>query len=93
MVQYISPQVYTWEKLRKEHPLVYENTVTPSVLPIDWFHAHIVVSADEVTVYVNHSETASLRVKKLGNRNNGLVGLWSSDLSGDFANLVIKTDK
>jgi hypothetical protein len=91
MVEYISEPEYPWYRLRKEHPLVYENTVTPLLKPTDWFHVHIVVGAAEVTVYVNHSTVASLKVKKLSNRASGYVGLWTDALvlNGDFANLEI----
>jgi hypothetical protein len=91
-VQYISPPDYSWDRLRREHPLVYENAVNPSLMPSDWFHARIVVTAHEITVYVNNSAVPSLKVKKLNSRDNGLIGFWSSDLSGDFANLQIKND-
>jgi hypothetical protein len=93
MVQYISQPDYPWERLRKEHPLMYERGVTPSLQPADWFHAHIVVDKEEISVYVNHSAVPSLKVKKLNTRSNGSVGLWSYDLSGDFANLEISTNK
>lgn len=88
-VQYISQPDYPWDRLRNEHPLMYENEVTPMPQPTDWFHAHIVVGADEITVYVNQSATPSLKVKKLNNLSKGMIGLWSSSLSGDFKSLVI----
>lgn len=88
-VQYISEPDFPWDKLRKEHPLVYENAVNPFPLAEAWFHARIVVNANDIIVYVDHSDKPSLTVKKLNNRQNGLVGLWSSGLPGDFANLVI----
>jgi len=93
MVQYISQPDYPWERLRKEHPLVYENGVTPSLQPSDWLHAHIVVDKSEITVYVNHSAVPSLKVKNLNTSGNGSVGLWAYDLGGDFANLNIKSDQ
>jgi hypothetical protein len=93
MVQYISEPDYSWDRLRKEHPLVYENTVIPQVAPTDWFHARIVVDADSIRVYVNHATTPCLAVKKLNTRSNGLIGLWNDGLPGDFANLVIINDK
>jgi hypothetical protein len=88
-VQYMSEPNYPWDKLRAAHPLVYENMVNPAPLATAWFHARIVVKADEIVVYVDHSATPSLTVKKLNNRQSGLIGLWSSGLPGDFANLVI----
>jgi len=92
MVQYISQPGFPWDRLRKEHPLVYENTINPSVKPKDWFHARIVVTNETITVYVNHSATPSLTVKKLNNRSEGLIGLWDDGLPGDFANLVIASN-
>lgn len=88
-VQYMSAPDFPWDKLRKEHPLVYENEVSPSPLSTAWFHARIVVNAGDIVVYVDHSDKPSLTVKKLNNRQGGLIGLWSSGLPGDFANLVI----
>jgi len=72
--------------------LVYENAVTPFPKATDWFHARIVVGKDSITVYVNNSTRASLKVKKLNSRTDGLLGLWNFGLDGDFANLVIKKD-
>jgi hypothetical protein len=93
MVQYISEPDYPWERLRKEHPLVFEHTVTPLLTPTLWFHVHIVVSNDDIVVFVNQSPVPSLKVKKLNSKNDGRVGLWVYALPGDFANLVIKPGK
>src|SRR5438270_7200818 len=91
-VQYMSMPDYDYDKLRKEHPLVYENAVTPVPNADDWFHATIVIDDEWVTVYVNHSPTASLKVNLLNKLSNGKIGLWSytPGVSGDFANLIIK---
>jgi hypothetical protein len=88
-VQYMSLPDFPFNKLRAEHPLVYEHAVTPVPSPDDWFHAHIVVAHDSITVYVNHSNEISLQVPILGNRHDGRIGLWSDELPEDFANLVI----
>lgn len=91
-VQYFSLPDNDFAKLRKEHPLVYENAVTPVPDPNGWFHATIVIDDNWVTVYVNHSATASLKAPVLNKSKTGKIGLWVSTpgLSGDFANLVIK---
>lgn len=88
-VQYFSMPDYDYVRLRKENPLVYENAVTPVPNPDDWFHVAIAVANDSVMVYVNHSATASLKVKLLNKRSAGKIGLWTSGLSGDFANLTV----
>src|SRR5689334_19039091 len=66
-VQYMSMSDYDYDKLRKLHPLVYENAVTPAPDPDDWFHATIIVSNDSVVVYVDHATTASLTAHLLNN--------------------------
>ena len=93
MVQYISEPDYPWDRLRKEHPLVYEQGIMPAPMPTNWFHAHIVVSETEIKVYVNQATIPSLVVKKLNTRNDGSIGLWNDALNGDFANLVIRSAK
>ncbi|HEY2581177.1 MAG TPA: hypothetical protein VGI43_05205 [Mucilaginibacter sp.] len=93
MVQYISEPEYPWNRLRKEHPLVYEHGIVPAPMAASWFHAHIVVSETEIKVYVNHAKTPSLVVKKLNTRNDGSIGLWNDALNGDFANLVVRSAK
>jgi hypothetical protein len=92
-VQYMVVPEFMYDKLRKEHPLVYENAVNPTPNPGDWFHATIVVSADSVSVYVNHSATPTLEVRRLSKTTDGRIGLWDDELSGDFANLDIKEVK
>ncbi len=92
-LQYMVVPDNEWDKLRKEHPLVYENSITPPPKPDEWFHASIVVTKDSIKVFVNHSATPSLKVKRLVNTNDGMIGLWDDELSGDFANLSIKKDK
>jgi hypothetical protein len=90
-VQYTSLPDYDYVKLRKEHPFVYENEANPAPASADWFHATIVVKGDSIKVYINHSKTASLEIKKLHDYTDGMIGLWSSkgSLSSDFANLTI----
>jgi len=93
MVQYMSPPDFPWDSLRKNHPLVYEHPVISPPMGAKWFHAHIVVTKDSCIVYVNNAAIPSLSVKRLNDRTTGSVGIWSSPLSGDFANLEIKTDQ
>jgi hypothetical protein len=90
-VQYMSLPDYDYTVLRKDHPGVYENNITPAPQATDWFHATIVIKGDWITVFVNHSTTASLKVKKLTDVSIGMIGLWSSTgaLSSDFADLTV----
>ena len=75
-VQYISHPMYTWKKLREEHPGQYEKGITPPPLATDWFHARIEVNNGEVSVFVDQAATPSLKVKTLNTRKDGLIGLW-----------------
>lgn len=88
-LQYMQVPDYPWNKLRQQHPLVYENSITPPPKASKWFHARIVVGKDSVKVFVNHASTPSLQAKRLGNTETGMIGLWDDELSGDFANLSI----
>jgi hypothetical protein len=88
-VQYVSYPEYRWQRLRKEHPLLYESAANPAPGGNDWFHIRIVVSDKSVSVFVNQSSEASLKVRRLGNRNMGKIGLYNVGYPGDFANLTI----
>jgi len=90
-VKYMSLPGNDYVKLRKEQPGVYENSIDPAPLPYDWIHATIVVKGDWVTIYVNHSATPSLKVKKLPSATSGKIGLWSwaPGVDNDFENLSI----
>jgi hypothetical protein len=87
-VQYCSLPDFPYDKLRKEHPLEFEHAVKPVPFPDDWFHARVVITRDSVIVYINHSRDYCLKVPVLSPRNKGRIGLWSSELPGDFANLT-----
>lgn len=89
-VQYISHPVYTWQKLRAEHPGVYERPVNPVPDPTTWFHVRIVVAGSKVSVFVADATEPSLEVTLFSERTRGFVGLWVGNTSGgDFANLRI----
>lgn len=93
-VQYISHPVFTWDKLRNEHPGVYENTIDPIPGPDEWFHARIEVNYPEVKVFVNDSDVPSLEIKQIGKGKKGSVGLWVGNYSdGSFRNLSIHPKK
>ena len=91
-VQYVSYPDYPWEKLRAEHPLMYEKAVPPSLSANEWVHVKIVVQDEWISVYLNNVSTPSLKIKKLNDRTGGLIGLWAvGNEAAEFANLVITT--
>lgn len=92
-VAYMNLPDNNYAKLRKEHPGVYENKVTPVPEMTAWFHATIVIKGKQLAVYVDHSPKASLTVTMLCDRMDGLFGIYSDGLTNDFANLEIKTTK
>jgi hypothetical protein len=92
-VQYVSQPTHPWQKLRAEHPGMYENAVNPALEPNGWFHARVVVTGSEVRVFVDRATIPSLVVTRLSERSKGLVGLWVGNGSGgDFANLTIRPE-
>jgi len=93
-VQYISHPENTWQKLRAEHPLKYEQPLTPAPDPNGWFHLRVVVASPKVSVFVDNASTPSLVVDQLSSRKRGLVGLWVGNGSGgDFANFRVSPAK
>jgi hypothetical protein len=92
-VQYIADPTFTWQRLRTEHPGVYEQPVTPAPDPNGWFHARVVVAGTKVRVFVGDATEPSLVVERLSERAKGLVGLWvGNNSAGDFANLKIRPE-
>ncbi len=90
-VQYISHPTFTWNKLRAEHPGMYEQPVDPAPDPNGWFHVRVVLAGPRVSVYVGDATKPSLVVKRLSERTQGRVGLWvGNNSAGDFANLTIR---
>ena len=87
-VQYVSQPEWPWQRLRGEHPGVYEAPVLPEPLGDEWFHARIVVERPKVSVYVNDAKTPALVVTELGDLTHGPVGVWvGNNSNGHFANL------
>ncbi len=91
-VQYVSHPVYTWNKLRSEHPGQYEHAIAPVPEPDAWFHARVVLAYPSVRVYVNDGAEPTLDVKQISERKSGWVGVWVGNNSdGAFANLLIRS--
>jgi hypothetical protein len=81
---------FDWPRLREQFPDEFENSVDPSVVPAGWVNLRVVVRARTIEAYVGRDEAPALAVRKLGNLNRGIIGLWTGNNSdGDFANLRI----
>jgi hypothetical protein len=85
-VQYVSHPQFTWDRLRKDFPEVYENPVSPEPDPNGWVHVRIVLAGKRVSVYVSDGAEPDLVVEALNERSGGRVGLYNA---GDFANLLV----
>jgi hypothetical protein len=89
-VQYIAVPDYDWPRLRKEFPEEFENPVDGSVAPADWVPLRVVVKGRTIQVYVGSVKSPTLEVRKLGQHDRGMIGLWTGNNSdGGFANLRI----
>jgi hypothetical protein len=89
-VQYIAFPEYDWPRLRKEFPEEFENPVDASVSPTDWVPLKLVVKGNAIQIYVGAGSAPALEVRKLGQLDRGMIGLWTGNGSdGDFANLRI----
>ncbi|MCK7554249.1 hypothetical protein MKQ70_04175 [Chitinophaga sedimenti] len=90
-VQYISLPGNDWPELREQHPLKYEQPVTPQPDPNDWFHMTLVVKGNTVKVYVDNAAQPSLVVDKLSRFRTGKVAFWvGNNSAGSWKNLEIK---
>lgn len=89
-VQYVSTPDFSWERLRKESPGVYE-----SYADLDtgaWTKMKIVVSGTKAQLYVNGADQPCLVVNdlKLG-ETHGQIALWAfGSTDGYFSNLTVK---
>jgi len=93
-VQYISMPQYDWQYLREKFPNKYENALTNSINADIWFHAKVVVTTNEIKVFVNNSTTPSLTVQPLNHYATGKMGFWVGNGSdGDFSNLNIQENE
>lgn len=93
MVQYVQDTLYGWERLREEHPGVYENKLSSPPNPNDWFHVKIDIQGKDIKVYVNNESTPCLKVTSLNAKTSGMLGFWVGNSSeGDFANLVVQPE-
>ena len=90
-MQYIAMPVYDWPKLRAEHPLKYEQPVSPVPDPIAWFHARVVVTKEKISVFVNGAGSPSLVVAPLVHTAGRQIGFWAGYGSdGDWKNIKIR---
>ena len=93
-VQYISLPAYDWPRLRQEFPEEFENPVDASLVPTDWVPLRVVVSGAKVQIFAGSVTSPALEVRKLGQLDRGLVGLWAGNNSeGDYANLRLTPAK
>jgi hypothetical protein len=93
-VQYVSVPEYDWPRLRRDFPEEFENPVDPSIVPTDWVPLRVVIKDRTVQIYAGGAGAPALEVRKLGQQDRGMVGLWAGNGSdGDYANLRITTVK
>lgn len=89
-VEYVSHPLWTWQRLRTEHPGAYERAVVPEPDGDEWFHVRVVVERPTVSVYVNGRAEPCLVVNELSDRSHGSLGVWVGEGSGGyFANLRV----
>ncbi len=73
--QYTSEPEYTWQRLRKESPGVYESYV--DLVPGEWTRVKIVVKDRKARLYVNGAPEPCLVVSELKKGiSTGAVALW-----------------
>lgn len=89
-VQYMQVPEFDWPVLREKFAEEFERPVPASIKPTDWVRLKIVVKGGRVQVFAGAGATPTMEVRKLGQLDRGMVGLWVGNNSdGDFANLRI----
>jgi hypothetical protein len=89
-VQYISHPDHHWFDLREQHPLRYEQPITPAPDGDEWFHVRVEVERPRIRVFINGAPVPSLDVEELSDRASGGLGIWvGPGQGGHFANFVI----
>jgi hypothetical protein len=59
-------------------------------VPTGWVPLRIVVKGQTIQVFVGGVKAPTLEVRKLGQHDRGMIGLWmGSNSGGDFANLRV----
>jgi hypothetical protein len=87
-VQYIALPKYDWPRLRNDFPEKYEKPLPEAPDPNQWFHVRLVVESKKISVFVNNSRLAVLKVEPLAASNGKMIGLWAGNNSGgDWKNL------
>jgi len=87
--QYVSQPGFTWQRLRKENPGVYESYV--DIEPGAWTRIKVVVAGAKTWLYVNGADQPCLIVNdlKLGEAH-GQIALWTgSNTDAYFSNLKV----
>jgi len=93
-VQYIAMPGNDWKSLRDRFPGVYESSAVPTPSGADWFKVRMVVTADQVHVYIDGSEQGTLTVQRIPRERGDAIGFWVGNQSdGWFRNLVINRSK
>ncbi len=88
-VQYTSHPNYSWFKLRKESPGVYESYA--DLVPGEWTKVKIVVKDRQAKLFVNGAAQPCLIVNDLKRGiSTGSIGLWAdAGVDGYFSNLRV----
>lgn len=93
-VQYIMAPTFDWPVLRQKFPEEFERPVQPSIKPTDWVPLRVTLHGGRVQVFVGTVAAPTMEVRKLGELDRGMVGLWVGHNSdGDFANLRVTPAK
>lgn len=91
-VQYISVPAFSWQKLRREWPSIYESWA--DLQPGQWTHLKIDVHGRQARLYINNSPNPSLVIDGLkGDTLDGAIALWGYTREESyFSNLRITGD-
>ena len=63
-------------------------------MPTEWVPLRIFVKGKTIQIYAGRVTSPTLEVRKLGQLERGMIGLWvGNNSNGDFANLRVTPSK
>jgi len=94
-LQFAAYPDFPWERLRSEHPGVFETELAAVPDPSGWIHMHVELRGRTVSVFIDRSPRPALVVETPEPARSGGFGLWvGSNSNGDFKNLrVLRLDQ
>jgi len=92
-VQYVFMPDFDWKKLRTERNGIYESGIENAPEATAWFTLRVLIRSENVSVYINNSDSPALVVEKLNQRTKGRVGRTGFNADFEYVRIVEANDR